>query len=522
VVTTSYKPVLADAVKIRRNPDLEDKTPFKAPLNYVTIDKRLEKDNEIRQLDAMKMPAEHDSVMFNNYVKGGVGNVKTTYAEAYFGNGKDNALQVNGYLKHFAQQGGLPKQNQSREQVGVFGKTINEENSLSGRIDYDYRSNYFYGYNVNAQQPPAVEPAKQHFSTIGGEGELVKNYRDTTNDFTYALKLKGYLFSDAYQARENNIVLSGFINQTVNQFRAGLSGSVDVATQKDSLYSYNNSLLRLNPYLRFQGNNYKVDAGINVVKEFGYFSSFYIFPAAKFELQVLPKYLRMFVEATGDVNRSSLHDFSLINPYMAPNIAIKNSVDQLDIAAGLKGTLAPGLGFKATIFRNSIKDMPLFVSNYIPGPNYNTFSVIYDNGKSRVNGFIGELDYKASEDFDLFGKVEFKNYNLASEAQAWNLPKFNLTAGTMIHINSKVGIHASMLLRGDTYDRINASTGTTVSYSQIRINSFVDISGGVDYKITNRLNIFGNVNNLLSGTNERWLYYPGYGFNIFGGVGYAF
>jgi len=42
VVTTAYKPVLADAVKIRLNPDLSDKTPFKAPLTYFPIDKRLE------------------------------------------------------------------------------------------------------------------------------------------------------------------------------------------------------------------------------------------------------------------------------------------------------------------------------------------------------------------------------------------------------------------------------------------------------------------------------------------------
>src|ERR1700754_3907586 len=42
VFTTAYKPVLADAVKIRRNPDLEDKAPFKAPLVYIPIDKRLE------------------------------------------------------------------------------------------------------------------------------------------------------------------------------------------------------------------------------------------------------------------------------------------------------------------------------------------------------------------------------------------------------------------------------------------------------------------------------------------------
>src|ERR1700733_14207179 len=56
IVTTAYKPVLADAVKICRNPDLEDKTPFKAPLTYITLDKRLERNTDIRQLEPMPMP----------------------------------------------------------------------------------------------------------------------------------------------------------------------------------------------------------------------------------------------------------------------------------------------------------------------------------------------------------------------------------------------------------------------------------------------------------------------------------
>jgi hypothetical protein len=32
--------------------------------------------------------------------------MKTTFAEGYFGNGRDEALQVGGYVKHFAQSGG--------------------------------------------------------------------------------------------------------------------------------------------------------------------------------------------------------------------------------------------------------------------------------------------------------------------------------------------------------------------------------------------------------------------------------
>src|SRR6185437_13621902 len=142
VVTTAYKPVLADAVKIRINPDLDDKTPFKAPLTYFPIDKRLELNTDIKPFEAMKRPPERDSDLANNYIKAGLGNLKTTYGEAYFNNGRDQALRVGGYLKHFAQQGNIFDQNSSKEQAGIFAKSIGETNSLSGRIYYNYNSNY--------------------------------------------------------------------------------------------------------------------------------------------------------------------------------------------------------------------------------------------------------------------------------------------------------------------------------------------------------------------------------------------
>jgi hypothetical protein len=79
---------------------LEDKTPFKAPLTYAPLDKRLDKDNEIKQLNSMKMPVTPDTLPYNNIVRAGVGNLKTTFLEGYFGNGPDQALQVSGYVKH--------------------------------------------------------------------------------------------------------------------------------------------------------------------------------------------------------------------------------------------------------------------------------------------------------------------------------------------------------------------------------------------------------------------------------------
>jgi hypothetical protein len=514
VVTTAYKPVLADAVKIRINPDLEDKAPFKAPLSYFPIDKRLDQNSDIKQLDAMKRPAERDSNLYNNFLKVGLGNLKTTYGEAYFNTGRDSTSQLGGYLKHFAQTGSLYQQKSGKEQVGVFGKNIGVQNALSGRIDYNYSNNYFYGFAPS----PVLQVDKQHFSTLKAEGELAKNYKDVENDFTYALKLSGYLFSNAYQAKESNVTLSGFLNETVNQFYAGISGSLDLSTQQDSLYNYNNSIIRANPYLKFQGESYKIDAGINIADEFGFASSVRVFPAAKLEFEVIPKYVRLFAEVKGDINKSSLLDFYTVNPFLGKDLSIKNSIDQLDLSAGLKGTLAPGWSFKASVFRDKIEDMPLFVSDFNLASGYNRFKVIYDNGTSKVNGIKGELDFKVSESVDIFGRGEFKQYQMATVAQAWNLPTKKFTGGTIIHISNTVNITGTMMLRGSTTDPYEAP-GT---HAPTNVKSFADISGGFEYKASKRIAIFVNANNLLNTSNQTWFYYPDYGFNIFGGVSFGF
>ena len=515
IVTTAYKPVLADAVKIRRNPDLEDKESFKAPLHYNALDKALQDNTDIRELPAMKIPKEKDADVQNSYAKLGVGSFKTTYGEVYIDNGRDEALQVGGYLKHFAQNGSISKQNSDRGEAGIFGKSIGPVTSLTGKINYGYRSNYFYGYD-ELNPPVVLQVNKQHFNTLSGEAEITKNYnKDEENPFTYGAKLTGYTFSNAYQAKENNLTLLGYVNQTVNQFYAGLSGSIDFNTVKDSLYSFNNNIIRLNPYLKFQGDKYKIDAGVNITSEFGQQTRFRIFPAARLEYQVVPKYVRLFAEARGDVNKSSLRDFSETNPFLGQNINVQNSIDQFDLSVGLKGMLAPGFGFKATFFRNSVKNMALFVNDFDFTKGYNRFKLEYDGGSARINGFNGELDYKPADDLDIFGRVELKDYQLASEAQAWNLPKFVLTAGTDIHINDKVNVTGSVIFRSSTQDRLSATQIAT-------LGSFADLNGGIEYKATSRLSIFGQVNNILNSGYQTWLYYPNYGFNIFGGVGYKF
>jgi hypothetical protein len=305
----------------------------------------------------------------------------------------------------------------------------------------------------------------------------------------------------------------------IKQFYAGLNASLDLGSTKDSAYNVTNNILRANPYLKLQGENYKIDAGINLVSVFGFNTSFRIFPAAKIEFQVIPKYVRIFGEFQGDVNKTLLRNLSEENPFLDQNIDIKNSINRYTISAGLKGTIAPGLGFKAAFIRQSITDLPMFVNNFNFSRGRNKFVVIYDGGKTTVTGFNGDLDFKASETLDIFGKLEYRKYDMATEAEAWNLPTAKLTAGTNIHLNKKITINGSLLIRGVTKDRI-ATSATT--FQTVELPSFADVNGGVDYKISKRISLFAQVNNLLNNKYQTYLYYPAYGFNIFGGLTVGF
>src|SRR6476661_7237684 len=109
-VVRPYKPVLADAAKIRRSPDLSDHTPFKPNLSYSILDKKLDLNTDIGQLKAQKLADQQAEVLKNNYLKIGAGNFNTGLAEAYINTGRDEALQAGAFVRHLNQKGSQPGQ----------------------------------------------------------------------------------------------------------------------------------------------------------------------------------------------------------------------------------------------------------------------------------------------------------------------------------------------------------------------------------------------------------------------------
>src|SRR5690606_34480380 len=82
-VVRDYRPVLADAVKIRRSPDMSNKRRYQPTLNYNILDKKLDINTGTKQLTIQEMPYARTQTLTNNYVKVGAGNLGTFLGEVY-------------------------------------------------------------------------------------------------------------------------------------------------------------------------------------------------------------------------------------------------------------------------------------------------------------------------------------------------------------------------------------------------------------------------------------------------------
>jgi outer membrane cobalamin receptor len=512
-VVRPYKPVLADAVKIRRNPDMNTVAAFKPVLTYIIIDKKLDLNTNIKELQAQKMADELPALLSNNYIKAGAGNFNTALGEIYISTGKDEALQAGAFVKHLSQKGSMELQQFSKQEFGLFGRSITDDYALSGKLIYDRNASNFYGFDPLTAV--AADMSKLRFSTIGGEAELVSNYSKNSS-FNYFANINAYQFSNLEEARESSFLLRGSLNKEVKQTNFGVNTSIDLTSTKDQSYQFSNNILRANPYIKLKAKGFNLDLGANIVQEFGTQSRLNIFPAVFAELPIIQGYATIFAGVNGDVLKTNLRDLAFENPYLNKNIAIKNSLEKMNIYGGVKGNASAEFGYKIMAWYKTIDDLQLFVNSQ---SLTNRFETVYDNGESNILGFEGEINVKASEFLNLNGKAQLLNYTLATEKEAWFKPSLRLMSNAKFQINRKVIVDAEVLFQDNVYARVNGTPGTFASKS---IDGFIDLSAGAEYKVNSKIGVYIRANNLIGQQYQRFLYYPRLGMNVLGGVNYAF
>jgi hypothetical protein len=151
------------------------------------------------------------------------------------------------------------------------------------------------------------------------------------------------------------------------------------------------------------------------------------------------------------------------------------------------------------------------------------FEVVYDD-KSTVFNINAELGFRISEMYTLGSRLDLYQYDLSIQTEAWHRPVWELRINNQFTPFEKLLVQANLNFMGGLKGRGRPSIAAVFppEYEVKNLKTIADLQLKADYKITDRISVFAEGNNILNGKNTRWLNYPVRGIQLIGGASFKF
>lgn len=281
------------------------------------------------------------------------------------------------------------------------------------------------------------------------------------------------------------------------------------------------------PYIKFQGESWNVDLGVNASALFDIKNKIHFSPNIKAEVRLYDVNV-FYAGVTGGVNNNTYLDILQENRYTNSISRIDYSKTLYDIKAGFKSGVVNGLEFDLFAgYKKTDKD-----HLYIFGQT-NTWANVSDALYADVStGHIGgSLKTSLIPYTDLSAKITGYFYDVKyvngyinpvgepiSEKKAWGRPTFTAELNADVKPIDKVTLSLNYLYAGGRKTYAMTSLGN----SSVSMKDINELNFRGEYQITDWVSVNARLNNILFQKYELQYGYPMQGFNVLGGVSFKF
>ncbi len=510
-ITSTFKPVLREGVKINfhATPPVSDTTrprlTYNIPSQYLFLNYQPGELKPVAlQIDSLL------SWQNSNYVKAGIGNVHQPFIQTgfSFGDGKNTFFNI--FADEIASKGKLPYQKNNLTDVTVAG-TVRTQNNLewSGKLGFKSDGYFLYGFQPDTLKY-SKDQLKQSFQTYGGKLSL-RNIEPTEFGITYNPNLTVSVFSDNHdpKATEANSVLELPLQKAIgDKFAFNLGLTANLTNYRLNGSSTENNLFYVSPSLQYKTHSVNLQAGLTPSWDQ---SVFHLLPNFMADISTSDQRFTIQLGWISYYNKGSYERFESINPWLAQPDSLLNTRVQ-ERYAGFRGSLNNHVTYSVKAGFTEYWNMPLFVNDNIDGK---TFVIHYEPSMEALQ-LHGEIGYTIGEKFTASASFNFNQYTkLQENAKAWGLLPVELNAALRWEVIKGLWLKADLW----QFDGARYLTKNGQAYKG---SAAVDLNAGVEFRVTRQLNLWLQMNNIFNDTYQRWNQYQVYGFNILGGIVFAF
>lgn len=519
--TSEFEPTIKDAVKLGDLPEIKDTVKKISNINYGIVSTPLVSKYEVIPIDAAKMQNEPLSKLYRSLLKVGMGTYTTPYGEFWINSLRTRDVAYGAHLKHISSSSHLKDvgySGYSDNEGEVFGKKFYKKHTLTGEFNYKRNVVNFYGYDTTKNEL-TKDYAKQRYQLFEPVVKLQSHYTDSSK-INHSIKLGYYNLTDIYHVAENNIKLNTVFNTFINKERLFVAFDADYYNHKLPNDTFNDVIVKLNPYFETHGKKWMVDIGLAATLDaFSQKSAkFYFYPQLNAQFDVYESIIIPYAGINGGLQKNSLRSLSNENPFITSNINYKNTNTKFNVFGGLKGNLSSKTSYDAKASYSIIDSMHFFVVDYTQnGTLDNQYKVLYDN--TNLFNVSGQVKYQYKEKIHFIAKGNYYMYKTKNLTRAYHKPDFDLTFSAVYNLKSKIILKGDVFVIGNQFALTQVQSDGFVYTTEPKLmKGIVDINLGAEYRYSKMLSFFVNFNNIANTRYYRWEKYPSQRFNLMAGL----
>lgn len=536
-VIAPFQPTISEAFKINFNPRIEDTIKVTTDFTYSINPSKVPIKLTVDPISPARMRGEPLAKLYNGFVKAGLGNYITPYAEIFYNTRRSNEFAYGVHLRHISSGGGIEHYAHSGfsdNMLNLHARRFLRNHTLGANLNFERSMVHFYGFRRDEflNQPAILDSIdnltkrdiRQRFNFFNPQIGLSSNYTDKTK-LHHSVNLRYYFLSDRFDAREHNLGLDAEIGKELPEDPLGYAETQNFNLDLSADYFHNSlgdtainrSLFSITPTFSSYYKDFTFYVGLRALAQIDTASYARFYPVAGAEVNLIDEILVAYASLDGNMQKNTFRQLSLINPFMNNNVPMHFQNTRSTLRSGFKGSVSTVASYNLSVANSSITNYPFFVTD-TASLLRNRFDVIYDD--VRLFNFRAEIFSNIGERIKLGFTSDYFQYTLDNELEPWHKPELKFTVSFKYNMQDKIILTANAFARNSIFARSFNELGLV---ERKEIHGFhVDANLGIEYRYTNILSVFLNLNNIQNQPLQRWYNYPSQRFNVLGGITYSF
>jgi hypothetical protein len=283
----------------------------------------------------------------------------------------------------------------------------------------------------------------------------------------------------------------------------------------------NSTVLMLRPAYVIKGKHSELNIGVKTAFCIGQGRPASVMPDVLGNISIVRDYWFLYAGITGDYAINNYRNMSKVNRYVALDNRAEDTYTPIDVYVGSKINLFKYAMLDANIGYKIISNPYFFVSDNCDttagNANGSFYNLTYGKDEGLFSAGLG-LTTGWKEFIQLNLKGKYNKWAMSKNETPWMMPKTEFTATVSSVPIEDLRIWVAYNFMGGRKALFKTRIGDQYAVQEHNMRNLNDLSLGATYKAMSCLNVFLNLNNILSNEYDFWYGNATQHFNLMGGV----